>query len=158
MVDMIERYLRAVRSLIDTLGVSLDDALEMARVPSESREDVRVRYEEETALPIRRANILSAQGGPRPWFQEWDPSRGYYWVRQRAYLIDRLGWNQADVGSLDDATDRIISHLEDPRQQGPAQFDVRGLVMGYVQSGKTANFCALAAKAADVGYKLVIIL
>jgi hypothetical protein len=158
MVNMIERYLRAVRSLIDTLGVSLDEALDMARVPAEAREDVRVRYEEETALPIRRANILSAQGGPRPWFQEWDPSRGYYWVRQRAYLIDRLGWNQADVGSLDDATDRIISHLEDPRPQGPAQFDVRGLVMGYVQSGKTANFCALAAKAADVGYKLVIIL
>lgn len=109
-------------------------------------------------LPIRRANVLSGTGGPREWFQEWDPSTGYYWLRQRAYLIDRLGWNQADVGSLDDATDRILSHLEDPRPSGPAQFDVRGLVMGYVQSGKTANFCALSAKAADVGYKLVIIL
>ncbi len=30
--------------------------------------------------------------------------------------------------------------------------------MGYVESGKTANFCALIAKAADVGYKLVIVL
>jgi hypothetical protein len=155
---MIERYLRAVRSLIDTLGISLDDALERVQVPAELREDVRVRYEEETALPIRRANILSAQGGPRPWSQQWDPSTGYYWRRQRAYLIDRRGWNQADVGTLDDATDRVVSHLEDPRPQGPAQFDVRGLVMGYVQSGKTANFCALAAKAADAGYKLLIIL
>lgn len=158
MVAMIELYLRAVRSLIDTLSVSLEDALDMARVPVDVREQVKVRYEEETALPIRRANVLSAQGGPRPWFQQWDPSTGYYWRRQRAYLIDRLGWNQADVGSLDDATDRIVSHLEDPRPHGPAQFDVRGLVMGYVQSGKTANFCALAAKAADAGYKLVIIL
>ena len=158
MVNMIERYLRAVRSLIDTLGVSLAEALDMARVPVEFREPVRVRYEEETALPIRRANVLSGTGGPRPWFQQWDPSTGYYWLRQREYLIDRLGWNQADVGSLDDATDQILSHLEDPRPTGPAQFDVRGLVMGYVQSGKTANFCALAAKAADAGYKLVIIL
>lgn len=155
---MIERYLRAIRTLIDSLQVSLDDALEMARVPAELRDEVRIRYEEETALPIRRANILSGQGGPRAWFQNWDPSTGYYWRRQRSYLIDRLGWNQSDVGSLDDATDQILSHLEDPRPQGPTQFDVRGLVMGYVQSGKTANFCALAAKAADAGYKLVIVL
>lgn len=155
---MVEQYLRAVRSLIDSLGVSLGDAIDMARVPVTIRDQVRVRYEEETALPIRRANVLSGTGGPRPWFQQWDPSTGYYWLRQRTYLIDRLGWNQADIGSLDDATDRILSHLEDARPQGPAQFDVRGLVMGYVQSGKTANFCALAAKAADAGYKLVIIL
>lgn len=155
---MIENYLRAVRSLIDTLDVSLDEAMDMSRVPADLRENVRVRYEEETALPIRRANVLSGQGGPRAWFEDWDPSTGYYWRRQRSYLIDRIGWNQAAVGSLDDATDRILSHLEDPRPQGPSQFDVRGLVMGYVQSGKTANFCALAAKAADVGYKLIIIL
>lgn len=155
---MVDRYLRAVRSLIDTLGVPLPDALEMARIPNEMRELVRVRYEEETALPIRRANILSGTGGPRPWFQQWDPSTGYYWRRQREYLIDRQGWNQADLGSLDDATDQILSHLEDPRSSGPAEFDVRGLVMGYVQSGKTVNFCALSAKAADAGYKLVIIL
>jgi len=157
-VTSLEQYLRAVRSLIDTLNVGLPDALEMARVPEEMREAVRIRYEEETALPIRRANVLSGTGGPRPWFEQWDPSTGYYWLRQREYLIDRLGWNQADVGSLDDATDRILSHLEDPRPTGTVEFDVRGLVMGYVQSGKTANFCALAAKAADAGYKLVIIL
>lgn len=155
---MIDRYLRAVRSLSDTLGVSISDALDMARVPIEIREAVHTRYEEETALPIRRANILSGSGGPRLWFQQWDPSTGYYWLRQREYLVDRLGWSQADIGSLDDATDRILSHLEDPRLDGPAQFDVRGLVMGYVQSGKTANFCALVAKAADAGYKLVIVL
>lgn len=155
---MVDQYLRAVRSLIDTLSVTFADAIEMARVPAELRDQIRIRYEEETALPIRRANVLSGTGGPRPWFQEWDPSTGYYWLRQREYLIDRLGWNQADIGSLDDATDRILSHLEDPRPTGPAEFDVRGLVMGYVQSGKTANFCALAAKAADAGYKLVIIL
>ncbi len=158
MVEMIDQYLRAVRSLIDSLQVSLDDALSMARVPSELIEEVRLRYEEEMTLPIRRANVLSGRGGPRAWFQVWDASGGYYWRTQRAYLIDRQGRNQADIGALDDATDRILSHLEDPRPCGPEQFDIRGLVMGHVQSGKTENFCALAAKAADVGYKLVIVL
>ena len=103
-------------------------------------------------------HVLSSHGGPRPWFGSWDPSTGYYWLRQRSYLIDQIGWAQPDVESLDDATDRILSHLEDPRPAGPVEFSVRGLVMGYVQSGKTANFCALVAKAADLGYKLVIVL
>ena len=34
----------------------------------------------------------------------------------------------------------------------------RGLVVGYVQSGKTANFTALIAKAADAGYRIFIVL
>lgn len=37
-------------------------------------------------------------------------------------------------------------------------FQCRGLVVGYVQSGKTANFTAVAARAADVGYRLIIVL
>jgi len=154
--DAVEGYLRVVRVQMDALGMSLDAAL--GGVPEEYREAVRTRWEEETALPIRRVHILSAHGGPRAWFTGWDPSTGYYWRRQRSYLIDHIGLAQPDVESLDDATDSILSHLEDPRPAGPAEFNVRGLVMGYVQSGKTANFCALVAKAADLGYKLVIVL
>ena len=50
----------------------------------------------------------------------------------------------------------MLAHLEDPRS--PEPFAIRGLVVGYVQSGKTANFSALIAKAADAGYKIVIVL
>src|SRR5439155_6123792 len=32
-----------------------------------------------------------------------------------------------------------------------------GLVVGYIQSGKTANMAALMAKAADAGYKIIIV-
>ena len=96
---MIEKYLRAVRTLVDTLDATVDEAIEMARVPSGFRDQVRVRYEEETTLPIRRATILAGTGGPRPWFQQFDPSTGYYWRRQREYLIDRLGWQKADLYS-----------------------------------------------------------
>lgn len=38
------------------------------------------------------------------------------------------------------------------------EFQCRGLVVGYVQSGKTANYTALAARASDVGYRLIIVL
>src|SRR5262249_29473354 len=63
-----------------------------------------------------------------------------------------------DIESLDNATDLALAHLEDPRTTGPHSFRVQGLIVGYIQSGKTANFSALIAKAADAGYKLVIVL
>src|SRR3972149_6845387 len=129
--DSVERFLRVVRTHIDALGVSLDEAL--AVVPGDIRETVRIRFEEETALPIPRVNILSGHGGPRMWSQNWDPSTGYYWRRLRSHLIDHQGGARPDVESLDDATDKILSHLEDPRPDGPVEFRVRGLVMGYVQ-------------------------
>ena len=46
--------------------------------------------------------------------------------------------------------------LEDPDRSG--MWDQTGPVMGHVQSGKTANFCGLICKAADAGYKVIIVL
>ena len=45
--------------------------------------------------------------------------------------------------------------LENP---GQSEFRGRGLVVGYVQSGKTANMEAVIAKAVDAGYRFVIVL
>jgi hypothetical protein len=56
---------------------------------------------------------------------------------------------------LDEITDRVLGQFAPPVTE---QFDIRGLVLGFVQSGKTANYTALAAKAADVGYRLVVVL
>ena len=46
--------------------------------------------------------------------------------------------------------------LDDPKRDG--SWDRRGLVVGEVQSGKTANYTGLICKAADAGYKLIIVL
>ena len=37
------------------------------------------------------------------------------------------------------------------------EFEATGLVVGYVQAGKTANYTGLISKAADQGYNLFII-
>ena len=44
--------------------------------------------------------------------------------------------------------------LADPARK---KFDFKGMVVGYVQSGKTANFTGLIAKAADAGYRLIVV-
>ena len=43
-------------------------------------------------------------------------------------------------------------------QPGGDKVDTRGLVLGYVQSGKTTSFMSVIAKAADAGYRVFIIL
>ncbi|MGZ3415277.1 MAG: Z1 domain-containing protein, partial [Isosphaeraceae bacterium] len=97
-----------------------------------------------------------ADGGPRAWFENYNPSEGYYWRRQRDFLAYTLGRKEFEVDSLDKSTNRILSHLEDPHSKDG--FAIRGLVIGHVQSGKTQNFSALIAKAGDAGYKIVIVL
>ncbi|MEM7629513.1 MAG: Z1 domain-containing protein [Planctomycetota bacterium] len=155
--EAVEQHLRVVRVQLDAGTVkSLDEALQF--VPAELRDRVQIRYEEEVTQPILPVRTVSASGGPREWARDWDASEGYYWRRQREYLLARPHFTARSVESLDDASDTVLSHIEDPRPDGPDPFDVRGLVMGYVQSGKTANFCALIAKAADLGYKFVIVL
>jgi hypothetical protein len=141
--------------MMEALSVSLDEAIARV-VPRERQEAVRRRYEEEATQIIRRIRGVSADGGPKPWFADWNPAEGYYWVRQRRYLLDSVGRSERELEALDDHSDRVLSHLEDPR--GAEPFTTRGLVIGYVQSGKTANFSAVIAKAADVGYRIVIVL
>ncbi|MFZ2987539.1 Z1 domain-containing protein [Ideonella sp.] len=77
-----------------------------------------------------------------------------YWQRYREWLERKLAYTAVDA--LDHTTDRILGLLEDPAREGP--WSRRGLVVGHVQSGKTSNYTALIGKAADAGYKIVIVL
>jgi len=79
----------------------------------------------------------------------------FYWEHYSDHLSES-GWPRVSVGQLDDATDEIIDRLDDPTKAKGSR--KRGLVVGYVQSGKTANFTGLIAKAIDAGYKIIIVL
>jgi hypothetical protein len=77
-----------------------------------------------------------------------------YWRRYSEYMETRIPWTALDA--LDLATDEVLSQLEDPTREGA--WDRRGLVVGHVQSGKTGNYTGLICKAADAGYKIIIVL
>lgn len=77
-----------------------------------------------------------------------------YWQRYREWLERTLSFKA--VEALDHSTDTVLSLLEDPERGGP--WDRRGLVVGHVQSGKTGHYTGLICKAADAGYKIVIVL
>jgi hypothetical protein len=77
-----------------------------------------------------------------------------YWQRYREWLEKSI--SPLAVEALDLSTDRILGMLEDPLREGT--WDRRGLVVGHIQSGKTGNYTGLICKAADAGYKIIIVL
>lgn len=94
----------------------------------------------------------------QPWLTEerkkslkWD-----YWNRYSEYMMSVENKPVAVVQTVDDITEHILSRIEDPSRAGT--WSVRGLVVGSVQSGKTANYVGLINKAIDAGYKLIVIL
>jgi hypothetical protein len=79
-----------------------------------------------------------------------------YWGCYKRYLQEINGFDESTVDEIDSNTFDILRNLEDP--DTPQAKTTKGLVVGYVQSGKTANFTGLLAKAADTNYSLIIIL
>ena len=81
----------------------------------------------------------------------------YYWRRYRDYLTTKTPpMHITTVNDIGRITDDIIDHLEDPRKDG--NWQRRGMVVGQVQAGKTANYIGVLSKAADCGYKVLIVL
>ncbi|MDX5629989.1 MULTISPECIES: Z1 domain-containing protein [unclassified Brenneria] len=81
------------------------------------------------------------------------------WSYANAYeeFLRNEGWPPQMVQSLSDVTNRILGHLQDPLSEGTS-WNRRGLVIGHVQSGKTANYTGLIARAADAGYKFIVVI
>ncbi|MCL4516109.1 MAG: Z1 domain-containing protein [Firmicutes bacterium] len=89
------------------------------------------------------------------------------WLPEKRSEIDWRFWNRYErrlrakqfpedtIRGIDDFTDVIFGLLENPKRTG--KWDRRGLVVGKVQSGKTANYAGLINKALDAGYKIIIV-
>ncbi len=103
---------------------------------------------------IGRTTTLHDNTGHIAWLNAAQKSKWQYWRRYRDYLESKLA--EKVIEGLDDATNNILELLEDPGREG--NWDRRGLVVGHVQSGKTSNYSGLICKAADVGYKIIIVL
>ena len=100
--------------------------------------------------------ILIAVRHSRWYDDQVQSGRDFYWSRYRDYLEKVRGFRSTPLQQLGEDTTLVVERLADPRQ--PEAYQSKGLVVGYVQSGKTANFTGVIAKAIDTGYRLVIVL
>ena len=107
---------------------------------------------------MRGASTISADDDNfwTPWLDKAKPGiKWHYWNRYEQQLIQE-DWPPNVVGRLSETTDETLSRLNNPETDGT--WDRRGMVVGSVQSGKTANYIGLICKAADAGYKVIIVL
>ena len=92
-----------------------------------------------------------------PWYNAAKASiTPSFWNRYRLHLQKEQGWNAKLLDELDRSSDEIMDLLGNPRQT--EGFQRRGLCIGDVQSGKTSNYIGLINKAADAGYRVIILL
>ena len=91
-----------------------------------------------------------------PWLNdaksEIDP---FFWDRYKQLLVVSKKLPRDVVTATDEVTERILSRLGNPNEK---KWDRRGMVVGHVQSGKTANYTGLICKAADAGYKFIVVI
>lgn len=103
---------------------------------------------------IGRDTKLTDTVGHVSWLDSSRKRDWRYWQRYRLWLDRKL--SATAVEALDKSTDTVLGLLEDPSRAG--DWDRRGLVVGHVQSGKTGHYTGLVNKAADAGYKVIIVL
>ena len=104
---------------------------------------------------IGREATLADNADHIPWLPtKRDSIPWRFWSRYRQFLEQY--WSPRSIELLDHLTDHVLGLLEDPDR--PGAWDRRGLLVGHVQSGKTANYIGLLSKAADAGYKLIVVL
>jgi hypothetical protein len=134
-----------VHSMLSRQG----DVIDLAALRREVEARVSVWQGASTGLEDRTDHV--------EWLPEAKASLDWpFWERYRRYLEDGKLMPRQVVWRVDQTTDRVLGKLEDPARPGRWRRD--GLVAGHVQSGKTANYIGLMCKAADAGYKLIVVL
>lgn len=138
----------SVTEAAKTLKVLLDDDGLVEKV---------VQFRQSVADQRRTIAVGQALFDPEDEGEPWYAGPGefdVFWPDLSNALLKDPSWVDA-VPSLDEASTDIVGLLADPHSPS---IRTRGLVLGFVQSGKTANFTATIAKAADAGYRLFIVL
>lgn len=77
----------------------------------------------------------------------------YYATRFREFISRKLP--PEVIKTLDDDTDSVMNNIGNPNDN---RFEIFGMVVGHVQSGKTMNYSSLICKAADAGYKFIVVI
>jgi len=105
--------------------------------------------------------IIEDRDRRSPWLDAYIQTHGIeslkFWGRYKKFLKIDKGLPFVSIRHIHKTTNIILDKLFDPNEKG-GSLSKKGLVVGQVQSGKTANYTALVCKAADVGFRFIIIL
>lgn len=138
---------------------AVDEVLKMRYFINENREMLIRRIEELYTIRQDEFGTILKEDENTPWLNEKRAEINFengFWGRYREYLEIEKNFAPDVINKLDRITDSILDNFFDPSLK--ATINKKGLVVGQVQSGKTANYTGLICKAADAGFGLIIVL
>lgn len=155
-----ERLKAAVKhlKLSERQGIPLEQALVTLKSLSGGDEELveaarnEIERERNDIRTMRPVTVVAR--GAEPWFRE-PRDNASYWPDYRRHLEER-GWSSDSLDALERESSWVLGRCGCPYQE--IDFKVRGLVVGHVQAGKTANMIGVCAHAADEGYRLILVL
>lgn len=107
------------------------------------------------SIVVDKPKVFEAEGYT-PWLQDARKDiKWQFYDRYEKYLLQYKHWKPKAIADLKKSSDIILDHMANPRSE--KLFNKKGLVIGDIQSGKTANYTAVINKAIDAGYKIVIV-
>lgn len=170
--DTLNSAVNRYYNYINNKGLSHTDALDTAfeyflseldvfeiNLDENRKEEYKLEFEKKVLITEDEENNILTRADFVKWYnkEEWE-GKLKRWERYKALKREELPKDVIDA--IDSKTDDIIGLIGDPRRalDNGDSFDLRGLVVGYVQSGKTGNYTGLINKAVDLGYRYIIIL
>jgi hypothetical protein len=145
------------QSIRDIIAQLRDTPMFSEKVRDDEAEELARLIEEKYGISMGFGAIVDAEDF-RPWLHDARINGeigDFYWSRYRK-LLNLKGLPKSVIDATDEVTDRVLDRLGDPRNTSP--WSRRGMVVGHVQSGKTANYTGLICKAADAGYRLIVVI
>lgn len=114
-------------------------------------------YEVEVGIKTYAPNIIAKDKESKYWLYKVKPTIPHsYFDRYKLYL-SHDGYSQKAIENIESTCEQVLAYCANPRTQSVID-KKRGLVVGDVQSGKTANYLGLINMAYDYGYKIVVLL
>lgn len=144
----------------DTLKEHINSVLNLMHINADEECVNKLYGELERSFQVKHTQgsvIYDNYGDNHKWYSNNDIKDPHFWHRYRRLLLKSIG--ERSVEKLDFETlPNILNCLRNPKEKFEGRRFTRGLVIGDVQSGKTATYAGLICKAADAGFKVVILL
>ena len=155
---IIQEYINQITDQIKARQVSIDEACDNLKIFCTNDEMKGFLEEAQLTLMRKQSKIKTATAvlNSREKDDWYLPGQGdEIWSNYKSFLIENKKWEKENIDQLDMESTSILNELLNPISENDGR--IQGLVLGYVQSGKTSNMAGIIAKAADSGYKFIII-
>lgn len=165
-MESFQKAIEVCRTLIGIKNPVTDEDIDNAvnnvvlMFPSLGKEVLKTKLMSIYSVRVEPMQILEGRDRRKPWlmaFKAEETSKWPFWNRYKYYLEHQKGFEPAAIQGVDDMTDKILDRFFNPLKTDVI-INKKGLVVGQVQSGKTANYTGLICKAADTGFNLIIVL